>query len=122
MAVSEGTIGPPRAWRSRLAELSMRRWSPKVMEYFNARYNGAIRKALSSDLLTWYLGNVSAFWAFEGGCDRIMYLQFGAGELCMSLVQGRAESLENSRSMRRTEWGQRDTELIFGGFEIGGIL
>ena len=51
-----------------------------------------------------------------------MYLQFGAGELCMSLVQGRAESLENSRSMRRTERGQRDTELIFGGFEIGGIL
>src|SRR5438552_2781301 len=77
---------------------------------------------LTYDLLTWYLGNVSAFWAFEGGCDRIMYLQFGAGELCMSLVQGRAESLENSRSMRRTEWGQRDTELIFGGFEIGGIL
>src|SRR5438552_10293134 len=77
---------------------------------------------LSSDLLTWYLGNVSAFWAFEGGCDRIMYLQFGAGELCMSLVQGRAESLENSRSMRRTERGQRDTELILGGFELGGSL
>jgi len=40
----------------------------------------------------------------------------------MSLVQGHAESLENSRSMRRTEWGQRDTELTFGGFEISGIL
>ena len=43
-------------------------------------------------------------------------------ETACGLDSGPAESLENSRSMRRTEWGQRDTELIFGGFEIGGIL
>jgi hypothetical protein len=36
----------------------------------------------------------------------------------MSLVQGRAESLENSRPMERTERGQRDTELILNRFDF----
>ena len=51
-----------------------------------------------------------------------MDLELGSRKPRVGLIQGLAESLENSRSMRRTEWGQRDTELIFGGFEIGGIL
>src|ERR1700694_2223826 len=46
MAVSEGEIGPGRAWRSRLEEVSIRRLSRKVMEFFNA-YSGAIGNALS---------------------------------------------------------------------------
>src|SRR5207237_430452 len=77
---------------------------------------------LSSELLTWGAGNLSAFWAFARGCDRVMHLQFRAGELGVSLVQVRAKRFEDSRSMRRTEWGQGDTKLLFRGFEISGIL
>ena len=51
-----------------------------------------------------------------------MDLELSSWKPRVGLIQGLAESLENSRSMRRTEWGQRDTELIVGGFEIGGIL
>src|SRR5881394_302237 len=76
----------------------------------------------SSELLTWGAGNLSAFWAFARGCDRVMHLQFRAGELGVSLVQVRAKRFEDSRSMRRTEWGQGDTKLLFRGFEISGIL
>src|SRR6266699_901426 len=75
-----------------------------------------------SELLTWGAGNLSAFWAFARGCDRVMHLQFRAGELGVSLVQVRAKRFEDSRSMRRTEWGQGDTKLLFRGFEISGIL
>src|SRR5271169_3778823 len=86
------------------------------------RCNWDVRDAqLRSDLLTWYLGNLSAFWGW-GGCDRVMDLKLSSRKLRVGLVQGLAKSLENSRSMRRTEWGQRDPELIFGRFEIGGIL
>ena len=77
---------------------------------------------VSSELLTWYLGNLSAFWACWARWDRVMDLELSSRKPRVGLIQGLAESLENSRSMRRTEWGQRDTELIFGGFEIGGIL
>src|SRR6266699_3865566 len=84
---------------------------------------GAIKEAArSSELLTWGAGNLSAFWAFARGCDRVMHLQFRAGELGVSLVQVRAKRFEDSRSMRRTEWGQGDTKLLFRGFEISGIL
>jgi len=51
-----------------------------------------------------------------------MDLELSSWKPRVGLIQGLAESLENSRSMRRTEWGQRDTELIFDGFEIGGVL
>src|SRR5438445_9689247 len=77
---------------------------------------------LRSELLTWGAGNLSAFWAFARGCDRVMHLQFRAGELGVSLVQVRAKRFEDSRSMRRTEWGQGDTKLLFRGFEISGIF
>src|SRR5205809_4195551 len=77
---------------------------------------------LTAELLTWGAGNLSAFWAFARGCDRVMHLQFRAGELGVSLVQVRAKRFEDSRSMRRTEWGQGDTKLLFRGFEISGIL
>src|SRR5207249_2477268 len=77
---------------------------------------------LNSELLTWYLGNLSAFWACWARCDRVMDLELSSWKPRVGLIQGLAESLENSRSMRRTEWGQRDTELIFDGFEIGGVL
>src|SRR5947208_7312074 len=77
---------------------------------------------LRSELLTWGAGNLSAFWAFARGCDRVMHLQFRAGELGVSLVQVRAKRFEDSRSMRHTEWGQGDTKLLFRGFEITGIL
>src|SRR5205807_10090420 len=80
------------------------------------------RLRISSELLTWGAGNLSAFWAFARGCDRVMHLQFRAGELGVSLVQVRAKRFEDSRSMRRTEWGQGDTKLLFRGFEISGIL
>src|SRR5437016_10320661 len=80
------------------------------------------RDDLTSELLTWGAGNLSAFWAFARGCDRVMHLQFRAGELGVSLVQVRAKRFEDSRSMRRTEWGQGDTKLLFRGFEISGIL
>src|SRR5207253_3559920 len=80
------------------------------------------RNRLCSELLTWGSGNLSAFWAFARGCDRVMHLQFRAGELGVSLVQVRAKRFEDSRSMRRTEWGQGDTKLLFRGFEISGIL
>src|SRR5438067_4018219 len=76
----------------------------------------------TSELLTWGAGNLSAFWAFARGCDRVMHLQFRAGELGVSLVQVRAKRFEDSRSMRRTEWGHGDTKLLFRGFEISGIL
>src|SRR6266567_9076061 len=76
----------------------------------------------SSELLTWYLGNLSAFWACWARCDHVMDLELSSRKPRVGLIQGLAESLENSRSMRRTEWGQRDTELIFDGFEIGGVL
>src|SRR5437667_10166406 len=79
-------------------------------------------RILNSELLTWGAGNLSAFWAFARGCDRVMHLQFRAGELGVSLVQVRAKRFEDSRSMRRTEWGQGDTKLLFRGFEISGIL
>src|SRR5205807_6527803 len=82
----------------------------------------AYRVDLTSELLTWGAGNLSAFWAFARGCDRVMHLQFRAGELGVSLVQVRAKRFEDSRSMRRTEWGQGDTKLLFRGFEISGIL
>src|SRR5947208_16448573 len=77
---------------------------------------------LNSELLTWGAGNLSAFWAFARGCDRVMHLQFRAGALGVSLVQVRAKRFEDSRSMRRTEWGQGDTKLLFRGFAISGIL
>src|SRR5437016_5988227 len=83
---------------------------------------GRICAGLTSELLTWGAGNLSAFWAFARGCDRVMHLQFRAGELGVSLVQVRAKRFEDSRSMRRTEWGQGDTKLLFRGFEISGIL
>src|SRR5437667_9419255 len=93
--------------------------SPKISEIFLT-----IRHLpfISSELLTWGSGNLSAFWAFARGCDRVMHLQFRAGELGVSLVQVRAKRFEDSRSMRRTEWGQGDTKLLFRGFEISGIL
>src|SRR5207302_389907 len=69
-------------------------------------------KALTSELLTWGAGNLSAFWAFARGCDRVMHLQFRAGELGVSLVQVRAKRFEDSRSMRRTEWGRSRSFLI----------
>ena len=77
---------------------------------------------LNSELLTWYLGNLSAFWSCWARCDHVMDLKLSSREPRVGLVQGLAKSLENSRSMRRTKWGQRDTKLIFGRFEIGGIL
>src|SRR5438876_7383579 len=80
------------------------------------------RASVTSELLTWGAGNLSAFWAFARGCDRVMHLQFRAGELGVSLVQVRAKRFEDSRSMRQTEWGQGDTKLLFRGFEISGIL
>src|SRR6266705_2189749 len=51
---------------------------------------------LTSELLTWGAGNLSAFWAFARGCDRVMHLQFRAGELGVSLVQVRAKRFEDS--------------------------
>src|SRR5438874_7341011 len=84
--------------------------------------NVATPGSVTSELLTWGAGNLSAFWAFARGCDRVMHLQFRAGELGVSLVQVRAKRFEDSRSMRRTEWGQGDTKLLFRGFEISGIL
>jgi len=91
------------------------------LRHSEARYR-ALAGNLSSELLTWYLGNLSAFWACWVGCDRVKHLELSSRKPRVGLIQGLAESLENSRSMRRTEWGQGDTELIFGGFEIGGIL
>src|SRR5216683_4548283 len=90
------------------------------LRHSEARYR-ALAGNLSSELLTWYLGNLSAFWACWVGCDRVKHLELSSRKPRVGLIQGLAESLENSRSMRRTEWGQGDTELIFGGFEIGGI-
>jgi hypothetical protein len=51
-----------------------------------------------------------------------MDLELSCRKPRVGLVQGLAKSLENSGSMGRTEWDQRDTELIFGRFEIGSIL
>ncbi len=58
------------------------------------------RGILTSHLLTWYLGNLSAFWACWAGCDRVMDLELGSRKPRVGLIQGLAESLENSRSMR----------------------
>src|SRR5271157_493155 len=95
--------------------------SLRLQSFIKAASTGS-KVALNSELLTWYLGNLSAFWACWAGCDHVMDLELGSRKPRVGLIQGLAKSLENSRSMRRTEWGQRDTELIFGGFEISGIL
>src|SRR2546429_9130329 len=94
----------------------------KFLPFNNLLQTPQPSELIISELLTWGAGNLSACWAFARGCDRVMHLQFRAGELGVSLVQVRAKRFEDSRSMRRTEWGQGDTKLLFRGFEISGIL
>ena len=62
-------------------------------------------KAASSDLLTWLVENLSAFWSKTGGCDLIIHLKSGARERRFCFVEGITKGFEDTRPMWRTERG-----------------
>src|SRR5207302_11247870 len=78
------------------AAAARRLCDPETLLETRARSLGSHLPNLISELLTWGAGNLSAFWAFARGCDRVMHLQFRAGELGVSLVQVRAKRFEDS--------------------------
>src|SRR5229473_3024104 len=67
--------------------------------------NSSVRfLAIPSELLTWYVDDLSAF-ASGCGCNRIMHMQPSTRERCVCLVEFLAKDLEDSGTMWRTERG-----------------
>src|SRR5213079_1748019 len=67
---------------------------------------------LSSELLTWLVGNLSAFWFKTGGCDHIMHLEQSAWEERFCFVECNTKGFEDPRPVWRTERGELYTKLV----------
>ena len=73
---------------------------------------------LSSELLTWLFGNLSAFCVKTGGCDHIVHLKPGAGEQRVCFVESMAKGFGGTRPMWRTERGQPNPKLVIGRLNV----
>src|SRR5260221_14576453 len=81
-----------------------------------------ISLSLNSELLTWLVGKVSAFCLRMRGRERITHAKLSTREERVCLVEHVAKSFENSRSMWRTERGQRYSKLVNGRLDVRRIL
>ncbi len=62
-------------------------------------------ESITSDLLTWFARNLSAFYFKTGGCDRIIHLELGPREQRVCFVECVTKGFEDTGPMWRTERG-----------------